>query len=135
MAVLNYVAIIVAAVASMAIGWLWYSPMLFGKQWVKMMGFKKADMRKMQKKAGQSFAGGFVASAVMAYVLATFLSYLQATGVQAGATVGFWVWLGFIAPVMLGSVLWEGKPVKLYLLNASHWFVTTVVMAAIIAAW
>jgi len=48
---LNYLAIIAAAIASMLIGWLWYGP-LFGKQWMKLAGLKKSDMKKMKKKAG-----------------------------------------------------------------------------------
>ena len=54
---INYMAVIVSAAANFLLGWLWYSPMLFGKQWMKMMGFdklSKAQQADMKKKMGVS---------------------------------------------------------------------------------
>ena len=43
--------------------------------------------------------------------------------------LGFWSWVGFVAPTMLGVVLWEQKPIKLYLINALYWLVAFVAIA------
>lgn len=48
---------------------------------------------------------------------------------------GFWAWLGFVATIMLGMTLWEGKPFRLYLLNAGYQLLNLLVMGAILAAW
>jgi hypothetical protein len=134
--VLNWYAIFGAGVFNMVLGALWYSPLLFGKQWIKLMGFSKKEVAAKKKKPmGGTLAGAFIAALVMAYVMAHFVQYTRAVGPVMGATTGFWLWLGFIAPVIIGSVFWEGKPVKLYVLNVSHWLVLMLVTGAILASF
>ena len=128
----NYVAIIVAAIANMVVGYIWYSPMVFGKTWMKMMG--KKDMEKKDSMP-LMMGAGYVSSVVMAYVLAIFIHLNGATTTLTGAMTAFWAWLGFIATVTLGGVLWEGKSVQLYILNAAHHLVGMLAMGAILAAW
>lgn len=121
---INLVAVLMAAVASMGLGYLWYGP-LFGKLWMKEMGMNGSDMSKAAKKGmTKTYAVMFVGSLVMAYVLAHAIvfasTYLKMTGLPAGLMSGFWNWLGFVAPVTLGSVLWEGKSVKLWVINNGY---------------
>lgn len=135
----NYLAVLVCGIVSMALGMLWYSPKgLFGKQWMQLMGFDKLNkqqLAKMQQEGKKSMAIGFVSVLVMAYVLSRVIGAMGATTWMAGVQAAFWVWLGFIATVMLGSVLWEQKPWKLYWINSLHYLVTLVVMGAILAVW
>lgn len=137
----NYLAILVAAVSNMALGFLWYGP-LFGKAWSQLMGWGEMTpekMAEMQKKARPAYAASFVGALVMAYVLSHVLvfatTYMQVSGWMAGLSSGFWMWLGFVAPVTVGSVLWDGKPWKLWFINAGYYLVALLVMGAIIAAW
>ena len=134
---INYLAVVLAMVASMVIGFLWYGP-LFGKTWIALMGFSQAQMEKakaagMGKQLGLMAVGSLVMSFVLAHALVFASAYLNASGVSAGLMAGFWNWLGFIAPVTLGSVLWEGKPWKLWLLNNGYHLVTLCVMGVILA--
>lgn len=137
----NYLAIAASGVASMVIGFLWYGP-LFGKPWSKLMGWgdmTPEQLKEKQKKAGPMYAISFVGSLVMAYVLAHSLAFAQAylgtSGFSSGLEAGFWSWLGFVAPVTIGSVLWEGKPMKLWYINASYYLVLLLVMGVILALW
>ena len=131
---INYLAVLVSAIAAMVIGALWYSPLLFGKKWMELMGVKP-DMNnpEMKKKAQRGYVIMFLAVLLMAYVLAHFVDYAGATDWMGGLQLGFWVWLGFNAPVMIGSVLWENKPFSLYLINTGYYLVSFVVMAVILA--
>lgn len=132
----NLVAVLVAAVASMIIGMLWYSPLLFGNIWMKLSGMSKSDMAKKKKKGmGGTMAVAFIAQLVTGYVLAIFVAFTGSTTASTGAITGFWLWLGFVGTVTLGSVLWESKPVKLYVLNNAHNLLSLAVMGAIIGAW
>jgi hypothetical protein len=132
---INYLAVLVAAIAQIVIGFLWYGP-LFGKTWIRLTG--KSDMAPA-KGVGRSYAIMALGSLVMSYVLAHSLifgnSYLNTDGASAAFEVAFWTWLGFIAPVLLGSVLWEGKPWKLWALNAVYYLVSLIVMALILVMW
>lgn len=71
----------------------------------------------------------------MAYVLAHFLRYLGAGGGRAAVEAAFWLWLGFIATVTLGGVLWEGKPWKLWIFNNGYQLISLAVMAVILVKW
>lgn len=131
---INYLAVIVAAIASFVVGFIWYHTSVFGKTWMKLVGLTKKDLKKAKKQGmGKTMSIAFIAQLVMAYVLAYAIKFTQATTIKAAATIGFWLWLGFIAPVLLSTVLWEKKPVKLYLINAAHWLVALAVMAGVLA--
>lgn len=133
---INYLAVLVAGVAAMVLGGLWYSPLLFGKAWMKLSGFTEKDMEKAKQKGMfLSYFFNFVSILVMAYVLSHFVDYAGATDWRGGLQAGFWIWLGFVATVMLGMVLWEGKPFRLYLINVLYWLVALLGMGAILAVW
>ena len=132
---INYLAVLVAAISSMVLGFLWYGP-LFGKTWMKLMSFDKKKMDEAKKKEmGKTVAAAFISALLMSYILAHFVVYAQAATWIDGVVAGLWIWLGFVATVMFGMVLWEGKPLKLYLINASHYLVVLAVMGAILAVW
>ena len=132
---INYWAVLVAAIAGMVTGFLWYGP-LFGRMWMGMMNFDKKKMNEAKKKGmGKTYVLAFVTSLIMSYVLAHFINYVQATTIFDGVVLGFWLWIGFFATTQLGMVLWEGKPVKLYVLNTLHHLVSLAVMASILAVW
>lgn len=136
---INMIAVLVAAVASIVVGFLWYGS-VFGKIWIELSGFSKADMEKAKKKGmAKEYGLMFVGSLVMAYVLAHALvfgnAFLQTSGASAGLMVGFWNWLGFVMPVTLSAVLWEGKSWKLWVLNNGYYLVTLCVMGMILAMW
>ena len=137
----NYLAVFVATLLSIVLGSIWYGP-LFGKDWTKLMGWSKADMAKgMADKSGmmRSYGLQFVGSLIMCFVLAHSLvfakAYLGETGVSAGIQTGFWNWIGFIAPVTLTSVLWEGKPWKLWFIINGYNLVFLMCAGVLLSVW
>jgi hypothetical protein len=67
---LNWLPILVAAISTMVVGFLWYSPLLFAKSWMREMGYDpndKARMEEMKKNAGPAYGGSFVASLLSAF--------------------------------------------------------------------
>jgi len=131
---INYLAVLVAAIASFVIGMIWYGP-LFGKAWMKLMNFTPKSIKSMKMSPTRSMLFGFIAALVTAYVLSHFVDYLEVTTFAGAAQLAFWFWLGLVAPVQLGSYLWEGKPIKLFVLNTLHNLVSLIVMTAIVAVW
>ncbi len=133
---INYWAIIVSAVASFILGMLWYSPLLFGKPWMKMMGLTQQHAEAAKKKGmAKYYIGNFIATLIMVYILSHFVDYAQAKTISDGLQLGVWVWLGFIATLLFGSILWEGKPFKLYLINAGYRLVELLIVASILSVW
>lgn len=132
----NWIAVLIAAVVAMAIGAFWYSKSAFGTSWAKELGWSESEMAKRAKEAGgKSYALGFVAALVTAYIMAQFVSLAGATTIGSGVLVGFWVWLGFYATTQLGGILWEGKSQKYFTINVGYWLVNLLVMGGILAAF
>lgn len=124
-----------AGIAATVVGFLWYGP-LFGKPWSALMGFTPEKMTEAKKKGmTNAYIANFVAALVMAYVLSKSIAVRGMLDAGGAIWLAFWIWLGFIATVMLGSVLWEGKSAKLYWINAGYYLVILCVMALILAAW
>lgn len=132
----NAWAVLLAALSSMVVGSIWYSPPVFYKPWARMAGVK-SDPGKMT--AGQMvwmYGSVFVASLLTAYILAhvTYLSnqFFGNSFMQDALTTAFWLWLGFTAMRIFTHDTFEGRRKKLTLLNAAHELVTVLVMALII---
>lgn len=128
----NYVAVIAGTVISMVVGFLWYGP-LFGKQWMRMMGMKKEDIK--PEEGNKAMLMMVLPALITAYVMAVFVKSLAATDAVSGAMVGFWAWLGFVATVGASSVLFEKKPTNMYLLNQGHYLVVFAILGALFAIW
>lgn len=132
---LNYWAILVAGVAQFVIGMIWYSPLLFGRQWMKLMKLDESTMNGSKKDMGAIFFMSFVSSLVLSYVLAHFVSYLALVEIEEALQAAFWLWLGFVAMTHLSGVLYEKKPFQLYAINMAYYLANLLVSAAILVSW
>jgi hypothetical protein len=135
---INLWSVLVAAVATMILGFLWYSPFLFARPWTVLMGYDpndKAKLEEMQKGAGKIYGIAFVASLVSAFVLAKIIDVTTVNSALYGMKVGFAMWLGFVTTVQLTGVLFAKQPVKLYLINTGYQLVCYLAMGAILAVW
>ncbi len=133
---MNYVAVLVAGIISMIIGGFWYSPAGFGKTWVKLSGMTNKQLSHAKKKGmAWSYVFAFVAALLTNWVFAQVLTLSGATSVSIGMLVGFSLWLGFIATTLLSSLLWEQKPLRLYLINAGHYLLVFLINGALLSVW
>ncbi len=132
---INYLAVVVAALATMFIGALWYSPLLFHKLWVKAHGYSEEKVEQMRKAAGRAFIVSLFCYVVMAYVLAIFVSYAGVSTVLQGALLGLVVWIGFLATLGLTAHLFSEKRWSTYFIDAGYQLVYAVVMGVILASW
>ena len=130
---INYPAVGVAALATILIGVLWYSPMLFGGLWAKAHGYSKEQLRET---AGRAFMVSLFCYLVIAFVLAMLVSYTGVSTVRQGAFLGFLVWIGFLATLGLTAHMHShGKPLSIYLIDAGYQLVYAVAMGVVLAVW
>jgi hypothetical protein len=131
-------AVLVSAIATMVIGFVWYSPMLFARPWSRLMGYDlndKAKMDEMKKDASRLYLLSFIASIVSAIVLAKIIDITSVVRFVYGMKVGFGVWLGFVATVQLTGALFARQPMKLFLINTGYQLVCFLAMGGILAVW
>ncbi len=130
----SWFGILIAGIASMIIGALWYSPLLFGKAWMRASGFSDKDLEKANAKGmRKSYLVMFVGALITAYILGMliYLTGLKGSFIE-GAKLGALVWLGFVAVVQIGNVLWDGKSMNYFYINAGYWLVNLVAMGGIL---
>lgn len=126
---------LVCAVVNMILGGaIWYSPKTpIGKAWMKESDCKMENMTEKQKKMmGVSYLIAFVCAYVMAYVLGHVLAFAETSSYSEALQGAFWMWLGFVATVGTGVVLWEGKSWKLWAINSGYYLVAMFIMSAIL---
>ena len=129
----NWLPIVIAMVASLLIGFAWYGP-LFGQVWMRESGITMPEKPpSMTKPIILSLIGALFMGYVLTHSLVFGNSYLSMSGVSSGLMGAFWNWLGFVVPVMLSFVAWEGKSWKLFAIQAGYWLVLLLVSGAIIA--
>lgn len=134
----NLWAVLVSAIATMVVGFVWYSPMLFANPWMVLMGYDpndKAKIDEMRKSAGPSYAMSFVASVLSAFVLGKLISVAGTMTAVDGLKIGLVVWLGFVTTVQFTNALFMRQRNKLYLINTGYQLVCYVAMGAIMGAW
>ncbi len=128
----NLAAVLVSAVAGMVVGGIWYSPLMFAKPWMQLTGRK--DMTPGEG-AVVGYITAFIGTLIMAYVLAHFVGYAQATTIGDGALTGLWAWLGFTGTAFLTTYTFAAKSKKLWAIDAFVYLATFVVMGMILATW
>ena len=133
----NLLAVLVAGIVSLALGFLWYSPVVLGKQWMKEKGLTQDELKKAQKEMGKLYGLSFVVSLVTAYVLfhVMFLAenFFHYSLLSTGLMSGFWMWLGFIMPVQLTATIFGNKNWKLFGIDTGYQLVSIVAMGIVIA--
>lgn len=130
---INYLAVLIGAVISMVLGSIWYAPSVFGNGWMAAVGKKASDVNK--SKVGPMYALTVIIALILSYVMAHFVDYVGATDWMEGAQTGFWAWLGFVATSYGVTLLFEGKPFKLFAINAGYHLVEFVLIGALLAHW
>ncbi|MDG5491067.1 DUF1761 domain-containing protein [Psychroserpens sp. SPM9] len=158
----NFLAILVAAVVPMVLGFIWYNPKLFGTVWMRESGMTEEKMK------GGNMAVIFGVSFLLALVLAFFTQFLviHQTGVVSliggdptaegvsptyqafmdvyggdfrtfkhGALHGFLAGVFFVLPVMGTNGLFERKSGKHIFINVGYWTLTLTIMGAIVCGW
>jgi hypothetical protein len=129
---INYFAVLVAALSTFVLGGLWYSPMLFGKAWMRINNFSDADLKTFSK--ARMFGWSFVFSLVMALNLAMFLN-APTTNTTWGMTAGALTGLGWVAMAIAIIGMFENKSWGYILINGGYMTAAFTVMGAIIGAW
>lgn len=129
---LNYLAIVIAALAAFAWGAIYY--MTLSRQWLAAVGITREQMQTGRSPA--PFIISFVALVVMAWVLAGTLGHLgpgQVT-VKNGIISGLFMWAGFIATTVFVNNAYPGRKYSLSVIDSIHWLGVVVIQGAVIGA-
>lgn len=128
----NIWGVILAAVSYLIVGALWYSPLLFGKQWIKLNEFTDEDF-KTNKPMWMITLVSFLSAAVASFVISMILG--PNSNAAFGAIIGACIAFFWITMSKLPSVLFENQPFGLFLIHAGFDIAAYMVMGAIVGYW
>lgn len=127
---INWLAVVVATLASFMLGGLWYSKRLFGKAWMQEVGLTDELVNKSN--GARTFGGTFALQFVAAVA---FAALLEGGDWLAGLATGLWVGVFWVASAYGVTYLFEQRALRLWLINAGYYMVLYALMGAIIGAF
>ena len=131
MSLVNWPAVIVAALSGFAVGGIWYAPTLFGNAWMTDSKLTAEEIQKGNKAKIFGFTALF--SLIMAANLAMFLAEAK-TDVTWGATAGFLAGIWTFGAIAIHS-LFELRSWRYIFINGGYSVVSLTLMGAIIGLW
>ena len=121
--------VLLAGVVAVVLGHVWYHPRVFGGAWMRMTGVTPEMAERGQVRMVLHTFVALLAAMVAAYVMNYFGIAWGVYDWIGALELAVWSWIGFVAPPMLGLVLWDHKPIRLYLINSLFWLVVFMAMA------
>jgi small-conductance mechanosensitive channel len=132
----NYLAVLVAALAAFLLGGLWYTA-LFGRKWRELQGITEEKVKEMQaRRPPAAFFGGMMASyLILALAMAWLFGGLGIDSAASGMIAGLLIWLGPAAAIGMTGHLASDKPIGVYAIDTSFQLLYLIGMGAILGGW
>ena len=133
---INYWAALIATMAAIVIGSIWYTPKVFGDRWKRW-----ADVKDPQTttEAWLPILVSIVLAFLLAWVLAGSVAiawhFYGGSYFSSAIVTGLTLWAGFTAGRLITHEVFMGRPSQLTILNVSYELVLVVVMSVVIGAW
>ncbi|MCP8998511.1 DUF1761 domain-containing protein [Pseudarthrobacter sp. RMG13] len=130
---INWLAVALAFVSSMAIGFVWYLPAVLGKRWMAAIGKTEEDLKNISGGAG-IWVPMMVTAALTAVLLAVLISKLGLDNAAAGGMFALVLALVFRAGGHVIHNGFAGRPTTVTLIDSGHDLLAMTVAGAIIGA-
>jgi len=129
---INHWAVFVCAIVNIAVGALWYSPLMFYKAWKSANNLSDDDLKKAN--LPKMHITSFILSLIISYNLAFFLGDAN-TDWSWGLSAGFMAGLGWAAAIFAIIALFEQKSWKYIFINAGYIVVYFTIVGFILGLW
>ena len=127
---LNWLAVIVAAIATFVLGALWYGP-IAGKAWMRASGMTEEKVASANM--AKVFALAFVLQLLAAVALAMFIG--PAASLSFGLFAGFMTGMFFVGTALGVVYLFEQRPMALWAIDGAYQVLAFTLMGGILGAW
>jgi len=158
----NFLAVLVAALSSFVVGFIWYNPKVFGTIWMKEAGLTQEQLKKgnMLKIFGLTFLYSLMLAFMMPALVIhqmgaismvggptlvetakpSYLAFMADYGdafrtFKHGALHGFISGIFLATPIVAMNGLFEHKTWKYMAIQAGYWIVIMTIMGTIICGW
>ncbi len=129
---INHWAVLVCAAANLALGALWYSPLMFAKAWMKENDLSKEQLRNINP--AKVYGLTFLLSLIISYNMAFFLGDNK-TNMAWGTTAGFLAGFGWAALIFIIIGLFEQRTWRYMLINGGYITAYFTLIGFILGSW
>jgi len=129
---INHLAVIVCAIANLALGALWYSPVMFYQAWKKENNLTEDQLKNINPI--KVYGTTFILALLISYNMAFFLGD-DKTDMTWGTTAGFLTGFGFCAPIFFIIGLFEMRSWKYLIINGGYIIVYFTLIGFILGLW
>jgi hypothetical protein len=132
---MNWLAVLVAAVAYFMLGALWYSKALFGTKWAQLLKIDTSNPD-LRKGMGGMMVSTFVLVLIVCFGLETLIVKVNfGQELSYGIKLGLLTGLAFATTAVSINYVYERKPTNLYLITNGYHVVGHVIAATILVLW
>jgi hypothetical protein len=132
---IKFRAVIISAIAYWMLGAVWYG-VLFTNQFVSLMRLTPQQLEEMQKQVpAKEYSLAFLSGLIMSVVLAWLFSLIKPKSTIQAAGIAALLWCGFVITTTLDTVLFESRPLGLYLINNGYHLVGLLLIGLILGSW
>jgi Protein of unknown function (DUF1761) len=132
---LNWLHVLVAAVAYFALGAIWYSPVLFSKPWIKAHKIDVSNKEEVQKGMALIMIGSFILMLLSTIGLGIVYQLIPAVGLTGAVKTGLFVGLTFSTPAVAIGYLYNKKPLAAYLIDCGYHVVGLILASIVLVLW
>ncbi|MDC0887278.1 DUF1761 domain-containing protein [Altererythrobacter sp.] len=128
----NWIGVVLAALAGFVVGGIWYGPVM-GKKWMGAVGLTEEQIKdgNMGLIYGGAFAFSLVASWTLAHTFASYAGLGSGLSVFAKVMTAFGVAIGFIIPALGTNYLFSQKGKALFFIDAGYWMLFYTAMGLV----
>jgi hypothetical protein len=130
---INWLAVLLAFIANMAIGFLWYMPAVLGTRWMAAIGKTEEDLKKIGGGAG-IWLPMMLTAALTSILLSVLISKLGLDNALAGGWFALVLALVFRAGGHVIHNGFAGRPAAVTLIDSGHDVVAMTAAGVIIGA-
>ncbi len=128
----NWLAVAVAAILSLVVGFVWYSKPVFLMPWLK--GLEK-DESFAQEANPITYVFALVSSFIEAVFVSFLLNTMGSTTLVSGLTAGFMIWLGFVFTTHWVNDGFSKRSFGFTLITSGYHLVMLLIMGALLSVW
>ncbi|MCG8452896.1 MAG: DUF1761 domain-containing protein [Spirochaetales bacterium] len=129
----NIGAILVCTLINMVLGSLWYSPLLFGKTWMKLMDIQAQDISRNEGNKAMAFA--IIPALLNTLILSMILAFVGAQTIPDALGMSALLSLGLVGMSKMNLVIFENRKLGLVLIHLGYTFVGFLVSGIILVLW
>lgn len=130
----NLVAVLVCSFITFILGALWYSPLLFAKKWVELIGKTSEELK--QGTNPMMYVMAFILGFMTNFSLAFVINLSKVTIFYDGALVGAMCWFGFAGATSYSSqVITAQRPPTIWSIDSGYNLVSFMISGAMLTLW